>query len=82
MWIHRDTSKDGTPRLDYAKPKYAIHDGYGKWLHDTPYFPGLFELIHDLLFHSGDTLPDIEALCATLETIKRGRLGQLSLNLS
>jgi hypothetical protein len=24
-------------------------EGYGKWLRETPYFPGLFELCHDLL---------------------------------
>lgn len=30
-------------------PTYRIKGGYGKWLAETPYFPGLFELIHRIL---------------------------------
>ena len=30
-------------------PTYRIKGGYGKWLAETPYFPGLFELCHRLL---------------------------------
>lgn len=30
-------------------PTYRIKGGYGKWLHETPYFPGLFELVHKIL---------------------------------
>lgn len=30
-------------------PKYKISGGYGKWLHETPYFPGLFEHIHAII---------------------------------
>jgi hypothetical protein len=77
LWIHRDKTRDGKTRLAVVKPTYAIRDGYGKWLHDTPYFPCLFELIHDLLFHSGDRLPGIDEITAMLERIKAGRLGQL-----
>jgi len=35
-------------------PTYRISGGYGKWLHETPYFPGLFELIHNLLARAPD----------------------------
>lgn len=27
----------------------TLKGGYGKWLHETPYFPGLFELCHGIL---------------------------------
>jgi hypothetical protein len=27
----------------------SLSGGYGKWLHETPYFPGLFELAHEIL---------------------------------
>lgn len=30
-------------------PTYRVKGGYGKWLHETPYFPGLFELCHHIL---------------------------------
>lgn len=30
-------------------PTYRIKGGYGKWLKETPYFPGLYELIHRIL---------------------------------
>lgn len=79
QWFHRNKDAHGNPLLATVKPTYAIHGGYGKWLHDTPYFPGLFELIHDLLFHSGATVPDIETLTAQLERIKAERTGQGSL---
>ena len=42
-WPHRDGG-------DYkVRPVHAAVIGYGKWLRETPYFPGLFELVHDLL---------------------------------
>lgn len=82
FWIHRDPGEDGKPKLESTKNQYAIKGGYGKWLHDTPYFPGLFELIHDLLFHSGPRLPDIEELVNMLERIKRDRMGQGTLDLA
>ncbi len=40
-----------------ARPVYPSHKsvtGYGKWLKETPYFPGLFELIHKILVHAPD----------------------------
>lgn len=60
-----------------VRPTYAVAD-YGKWLRETPYFPGLFELIHDLLFsHPG--LPDVATLAAQLTQIRRERDGQQEL---
>lgn len=75
-WFHRDKGPDGKPKLAVVMPKYSLHGGYGKWLHDTPYFPGLFELIHDLLFHAGAGLPDIETITRQLVAIRTERLGQ------
>lgn len=42
-WPHRD----GGERQVW--PTHTMVEGYGKWLRETPYFPGLFELIHDFL---------------------------------
>jgi hypothetical protein len=42
-WTHRD----GGERA--VQPSHRLVTGYGKWLRETPYFQGLFELIHDLL---------------------------------
>lgn len=75
-WFHKNKDAHGRPILAVVKPKYTLSGGFGKWLHDTPYFPGLFELIHDLLFHSGATLPDIDTLVAHLDRIKAERTGQ------
>ena len=79
QWFHRNKDPNGKPLMAAVKPIYSISGGYGKWLHDTPYFPGLFELIHDLLFHSGSTLPDIDTLTAQLAAIKAERIGQADL---
>ena len=35
-------------------PEYRITKGYGFWLRTTPYFPGLFEEIHDILMRATD----------------------------
>lgn len=43
MWPDR-YGKERSPM-----PKYRVSGGYGKWLRETPYFPGLFELVHDIL---------------------------------
>ena len=56
---------EGTPRAVYPKHKSVI--AYGKWLKETPYFPGLFELIHKILVHARD-LGDADWLAAELET--------------
>jgi kynureninase len=42
-WVHRD----GGERP--VQPAHRSVHGYGKWLRETPYFQGLFELIHDVL---------------------------------
>lgn len=52
-------------------PKYALKGGYGKWLHETPYFPGLFEQIHDILAAAPDDQPlSPEWLAAELEKLR------------
>ncbi len=61
-----------------VKPTYNVAN-YGKWLAETPYFPGLFELIHDLLFSAGSRLPDTLTLTAQLAAIRKERDGQLKL---
>lgn len=43
LWPHRD----GGDRA--VQPVHHYVAGYGKWLRETPYFPGLFELAHELL---------------------------------
>lgn len=42
-WEHRD----GGQRA--VQPSHRAITGYGKWLRETPYFKGLFELIHSIL---------------------------------
>lgn len=42
--------RDGVTRA--VLPTYALKGGYGKWLQETPYFPGLFEECHDLLLRA------------------------------
>jgi hypothetical protein len=60
--------KDGKP-LNVC-PSYQIKHGYGKWLHDTPYYPGLFEAIHEVLISFGENLPSEAELIAGLEPRK------------
>ena len=57
--------KDG--KLITVSPSYTIKHGYGKWLHDTPYYPGLFDAIHDTLVAFGEALPSEAELFAALE---------------
>lgn len=78
-WRRSDGRKDADGRgvLAGVQPTYAI-DNYGKWLHDTPYYQGLFELIHDLLF-TAPRLPEIHDLAAQLTTIRLEREGQQKL---
>jgi hypothetical protein len=47
-WPHRD----GGERSVW--PSHTMVHGYGKWLRETPYFPGLFELAHDILDQEDD----------------------------
>ena len=71
-WKHRDGARAR------VHPSYRTHGGYGKWLRETPYFPGLFELIHDLIFKTGQ-VPAPEKLAEQLRAIERERNGQQSL---
>lgn len=62
-WPHRDLpAADPQP----VHPKNRVHYGYGKWLRDTPYFPGLFERIHGIIVAAGETLPDPDQIAAEL----------------
>lgn len=60
--------KDGKPLA--VCPSYQIKHGYGKWLHDTPYYPGLFKAIHESLIAFGENLPSDAELIAALEPRK------------
>jgi hypothetical protein len=52
----------------HCVPTYKIKGGYGKWLHETPYFPGLFEEIHRILaLAPNDQLLSPEWLAAELD---------------
>lgn len=70
VWPHREGGKRP------VQPAYRVSGGYGKWLWETPYFPGLFELIHRELFNCGDTLPTPEILASVLNQILAEREAQ------
>lgn len=72
VWRHRDGS------LAPVHPKYAVQN-YGKWLHDTPYFQGLFEDVHSLVMSAGSLLPAIETIASQLNAIRKDREGQMKL---
>lgn len=55
---------DGLERS--VRPRHPTVTSYGKWLQETPYFPGLFEIIHALLVHAAE-LGDAEWLAAELD---------------
>lgn len=55
--------QDGAERP--VQPRHKSVTGYGKWLQETPYFPGLFELIHGVLVLCPD-LGDAEWLADEL----------------
>jgi len=56
----------GKPRP--VLPTYRTKFGYGKWLMDTPYFPGLFEEIHGILARApGDLVLTPEWLATQLD---------------
>lgn len=78
-WEHADTRRyldanplppdflwrgdDGVSRP--VRPRHKSVTGYGKWLHETPYFPHLFEQIHAILVNA-TALGDAEWLAAEL----------------
>lgn len=64
-WPHRDYKHEDDGGLRDVKPSHKEVTAYGKWLRETPYFPGLFELIHEILMQSED-LGDAEWLASEL----------------
>lgn len=42
--------EDGDERP--VRPRHTSVTSYGKWLQETPYFPGLFEIIHRVLVNA------------------------------
>jgi hypothetical protein len=46
---------------------------YGKWLRETPYFQGLFELVHQVVIDAGAELPSADEIAARLNTIRQER---------
>lgn len=65
---------DGTERP--VRPRHTSVTGYGKWLQETPYFPGLFEIIHAFLVHTTE-LGDAEWLAAELGRRRPPKQGAL-----
>lgn len=63
-WRHRDYPAD-QPRPVHPSHQ-TLKGGYGKWLRETPYFPGLFERVHGLILEAGYDLPDPATLAARL----------------
>lgn len=59
-WPHRDGGELA------VRPVHTAVIGYGKWLRETPYFPGLFELAHELLVSAPQDL-DVEWLPSRLQ---------------
>jgi hypothetical protein len=85
-WTHEDTraylksnplptefvwKRSDNGQIEHVQPTYRTSEGYGKWLHETPHFQGLFELIHDLILEAGERLPDIDEIAAMLAAIKK-----------
>ena len=62
-WPHRD----GGERP--VRPSHTMVEGYGKWLRETPYFPGLFELVHDIL-DQAEALSDAGWLAAEIRGLR------------
>jgi hypothetical protein len=78
-WTRVDRTKDTKEKI--YTPNTAVrpsHHGvaYGKWLHDTPYFPGLFEEIRDIIraIPAGSRMPTPEELAVMLKSdVRPGR---------
>lgn len=71
VWPHRNAKPDGTESLQPVLPSYRLTKGYGFWLRTTPYFPGLFEEIHELLVGMGAKLPEDGADLGRMLTERR-----------
>ena len=63
-WRHRDFPAH-LPQPVHPSHK-NLKGGYGKWLRETPYFPGLFERVHGIILDAGDDLPDPATIAAEL----------------
>lgn len=63
--------KDGKPLA--VCPKYQIHGGYGKWLRETPYYPGLFDAVHNALVADDSALASEAVLLRHLEDARQAR---------
>ncbi len=46
---------------------------FGKWLRETPYFQGLFELAHQVVVEAGAKLPSGEEIAARLTALRLER---------
>lgn len=67
-WPHRD----GGEREVW--PVHSVVTGYGKWLRETPYFPGLFELCHEIIDRAGNELGDGAWLAGELAALRAKHL--------
>lgn len=54
-------------------PKYTLHGGYGKWLRETPYYPGLFDAVHTVLATDDAALGDEAVMLRALERARSER---------
>lgn len=74
-WPHRD----GGERV--VMPSHStLKGGYGKWLRETPYFPGLFEDVHLVLaLYPSDVEITPEGVAKKLVELRRARGSQASL---
>jgi len=71
-WPHRDGGEH------IVQPSHEQVIGYGKWLRETPYFPGLFELLHDILDAAPDTLGDGHWLAAQVTALRAAHEHELT----
>jgi hypothetical protein len=66
-WPHRDHRDEEDGGLRRVQPSHKSISDYGKWLRETPYFPGLFERVHEILAAAQD-LGDADWLAGELNT--------------
>ena len=78
-WTRVDRARDTKKKIE--SPGTLVmpaHRGvvYGKWLRETPYFPGLFEAIRDIIkaLPEGAPLPTAEELAARLVALQQTQL--------
>lgn len=71
-WTRVDRTKDTKEKIETPDTLVLpAHRGvaYGKWLRETPYFPGLFEMVRDIIqgLPEGAALPSPEQLAEQLK---------------